>query len=339
MRALDAPQVPVVAGIASWLAEVDVSKATETYRVDPELSVEIREHAVATAHGPRAGTSFVTRGLGSLGHPELVFTWCGPRLLGTPAAAAIAAMRTIARAAAAGLELRAATAYHLGAGAMLEAVGLTGVVFVPAQVMPGLDPPRGALHAVGVTAAELALVARAGVHRLMSRLGRLHDRFPWPAWSSPRRSVGAADETTALAGLPHAIVPGLVVALDGTDLSIRVPRASATALNAAIHDPSAVYAHGIAIAGEPDRDADAHLLWLDDRRETIAVSAPRARGRRTAGGFLHVAGGDALRATVLEDGFSLAFDPDSRSRLAGALANGLGWIGRAEAGVVRVTMI
>jgi hypothetical protein len=336
---MDLPEVPVLTGIAAWLARLDTFTETPTYRVDEGLSVEIREHAVATAHGPRPATSFVTRGLCDHRQPELVFTWCGPRLLGTPTAAAIAGLRTVGRAIVQGLELRPGSAYALGDGALLESVGLAGFMFVPAQAMPGLSPPKGALHAVGVTAGELDLVAKTTVHRLASRLGEIYGVFPWPVWSAPRRSAGSGREETALAAFPRAIVPGLVVALDGTALSITVPRASTLALIAAIRDPAAVYAHGVAIGAEPDASADGQLVWCDDDKETIAVSAPKARGRRTSGAFLHVAAGDCVRGTVLEDGFTLALDPDSRDALCAALEAGLSWNERAEAGEVQVTIV
>lgn len=335
---IELPEVPVLGGLASWLAEFEAPPAPR-YRVAPDLDVEIVEHAVATAHGPRPGTSFVTRGLGVQGHPELILTWCGPRLLGTPTAAAIAALRAVARAAGLGLEVRAGVAYDLGEGALLEGVGLSGLVFVPAQPMPGLAVPPGALHAIAVTRAELELVARTTVHRLMSRLGQLYGRFPWPAWSCPRRSAGTPGEETVLAQMPRAVVADLAVALDGTTLSIRVPRASTRAFRAALGDPDAMYGHGVVINARPDGACDGHLLWLPERMETEAVSAPRARGRRTAGAFLHVVGGDAVRGTVLEDGFSLALDPDSREALCAAMEGGLAWHERAEAGEVQVTVV
>jgi hypothetical protein len=330
---------PVFTGMASWVAEFDTWRPSPRYRIDPELDVEILEHAVATAHGPRTGVSFITRGLCAFGQPELIFTWCGPRLLGTPSAAAIAALRAIGRAAAAGLALRPGSAYYLGDGALLEGVGLAGFVFVPAQAMPGLVPPRGALHAVAVTAAEIDLVVRTTVHRVTSRLGKLHRRFPWPVWSAPRRSVVRDGEATAIGALPRAIVPGFTVALDGVSLSLRLPAASRDALAAAIGDPEAVLAHGVVIGAEPDPASDAHLLWLPDERETHAISAPHAGGSRTAGAFLRVAGGDALRGSVLEDGFDLSLDPESRDSMCAALLAGDTWTGQAEAGEVRVSFV
>ena len=322
--------------MASWLAEFEIAQLAPRFRVDPELSVEILEHAVATAHGPRSGTSFLTQGLAKLGQPELVFTWCGPRVLGTPSAAVIAALRTVGRAAAQGLPIRPGTAYHLGEGALLENVGLSGLVFVPAQAMPGLAPRPGTLHAVAVTGKELAVIARTTAHRVMTRLGELYGRFPWPVWSTARPSVVRAEEPTTIASLPRAVVPGFTVALDGIALTLRLPAASGRALAAAIADPEAVLSHGVVVGAEPDPGADGHLLWLPDERETRAVSAPRASGTRTAGAFLHVAGGDDVRGTVLEDGFSLTLDPESRDTLCAALAAGLPWTRRAEAGEVRL---
>lgn len=336
---IDLPDVPFFGGMASWIAEFEQSQPSPRYRVDPELEVEILEHAVATAHGPRTGTSYLTSGLATFGQPELVFTWCGPRLLGTPSAATIAALRAVGRAAAQGLELRAGTAYYLGDGALLEGVGLSGLVFVPAQAMPGLTPRPGALHAVAVTGAEIDLIVKTTSHRVMSRLGQLYTRFPWPVWSAPRRSVVRDGETTTIGALPRAVVPGFSVALDGTALSLRLPAASGAALAAAIQDPEAVYSNGVLVSSEPDPSSDAHLLWLPDQKETRAISAPRARGTRTAGAFLRISGGDAVCGSVLEDGFTLSLDPESREAMAAALTAGRGWTGRAEAGEVQVAFV
>ena len=336
---IDLPDVPVFGGMAQWIAEFEPSHPSPRYRIDPELEVEILEHAVATAHGPRTGTSYLTSGLATFGQPELIFTWCGPRLLGTPSAAAIAALRTIGRAAAQGLELRAGAAYYLGEGALLEGVGLSGLVFVPAQAMPGLTPRPGALHAVAVTCAEIDLIVKTTAHRVLARLGQLYTRFPWPVWSTPRRSVVRDGEATTIGSLARAVVPGFSVALDGTALSLRLPRESGPALAAAIQDPEAVYSNGVLVGSEPDRSSDAHLLWVPEQMETRAISAPHARGTRTAGAFLRITGGDAVRGSVLEDGFTLTLDPESRESMAASLIAGIGWNERAEAGEVQVTFV
>jgi hypothetical protein len=335
---LELPEAsPWPGGLARWLARL-ARREPIRHRVDPRFSVEIVEHAVATAHGVRTARSFVTCGLAGSGRPELVLTWLPPRLLGTPSAAIVAALRAVGRAVAAGRSLRPGSAHQLGAGAPLEEVGLSGLIFTSARPMPGLGPPPGALHAVAVTGAELALAARTSSHRVLSRLGEAFGEFPWPAWSTPRPSLGRVGEATALAALPRAEVPGLTAGIDGQALAARLPQTSVPALVAALRDPATVLVHGVVIPAEPDPRADGLLVWQPARAETIAISAPHARGPRTAGGFLHVAAGDRVRGRVLEDGISLELDPASRDSLCASLEQGVAWQDRTPDGEVRVSM-
>jgi hypothetical protein len=238
---------------------------SQRYRVDPELAVEITEHAVATAHGMRAATTFMTRGLPR----EVLFTWCGPRLIPTPTAGAISALRKLA-----GYELAPGGWFDLGAGALLANVGLVGFVFVPAMAMPGVTPPEGALHAIAVTADELGAPAPG---RVIARLGLRFGRFPCPPWSMPRMAVARAAEPSVLARTRRVAVPGLSVALENGTLEVTVPDASRQQLDAALADPG----DGIVIIAAPDPRADAQLAWLPGApRPTVHRREPQRATRR-----------------------------------------------------------
>jgi hypothetical protein len=315
------------------LATVQLHQQADPCRVDPALEIERVEHAVATAHGPRVATSFVTRGMAALGQPEVVFTWCGPQLLPVPSAAVTSTLQALGRATAAGLRLRAGSSFYLGEGALLDGVGLSGLVFVPTRAMAGLRLVLGAVQAIAVTGAELALIGRTSVHRVLSRLGAQHRRFPWPLWSCPRMSVARADEATDLEGTRRIPLPGVVAALDGATLSIRVP--SAVTIELARH----LVTGNLVVPADPDPSADALLVWDADRGRTQVYEATRRTGHRIAGGFVRFERGDQRAGRVVEDGFALALDPVSRERLCASLVVRKPWRERAIAGEVHVDIV
>jgi hypothetical protein len=247
-----------------------------------------------------------------------------------------AALRAVGRAVRSGLELRAGVSFYLGEGALLEGVGLSGLAFWPARSQPGLRPPPGALHAVAVTGAELELIGRTSVHRVLSRLGVVSAVFPWPVWSFPRRSVVRADEPTTMSASRRVALPGIVVSLDGIALTLRVPRAAAPGLASVL---GALPRGGAVVLSDPDPVADGLLVWDADRQQTRAVSAPRAVGRYTAGAFVRICDGDVLSGGVVEDGFALTVDPASRDGLRAALIAGDDWRARAAAGEVRAVIV
>jgi hypothetical protein len=313
---------------------IQLHQQVDLYRVDPQLEVEILEHAVATAHGPRMATSYITRGLVTSNQPEVVFTWCGPRLLAAPSASVIASLRALGRSVLAGLTLRPGGSYYLGEGALLDGVGLSGLVFAPATRMAGLVPPERAVQAIAVTGAELELAGKTSVHRVLARLGMCNRQFPWPAWSCPRLSSSRADEATALAGARRVPLPGLTVALDGSTLAIRVPRASAIDLAALLIAPAAMLGDELLLPADPASDTGAVLVWDAERQRTHVFSAGRRRDRRIGGGFLQVLHGPEVLGRVLEDGFALTLDPVSRQQMCSALTAGTSWRAPALAGDV-----
>jgi hypothetical protein len=315
------------------LEAAQLHQQPDLFRVDPPVAVERIEHAVATAHGPRVATSFVTHGMRVYGQPEVVFTWCGPQLLPVPSAAVIAALQALGRGGGAAPRLRPGSSFYLGEGALLGGVGLSGLVFAPARPMAGLRLVLGAVHAIAVSGAELELAGRTSVHRVLSRLGIQYRQFPWPLWSCPRMSVARGDEATALDGTQRVPVPGVVAALDGATLSIRVPRAATIEL--------ARYLVGgdVVVPADPDPSADALLVWDAERGRTQVYEAARRAGRRIAGGFVRFERGTERIGRVVEDGFALTLDPVSRERLCACLAARQPWRERAVAGEVQVEIV
>ncbi len=336
MAALDQlydQQPPVT--MASWLADFESTQVAPIYRIADELMVEVREHAVASAHGARSATSYITCGLATYRQPEVIFTWAAGSLE-IQAAAVAAALRAVGRAVASGtLILRPGVGFYLGEDALVEHVGLSGLLFVPAQAMPGLTPVPGALHAIAVTSAELEVAMMMSPHRVISRLGLLHRRFPCPAWSAPRRSVATPWEPTILATSPRAVVPGLTVERDGVTLTVRLPRSSAAHFAEVL---GAMGDAGVALVTAPSPDADAHRVWNAGSRDAVTVTRPRTSPTGVAGGFLRIVDGEHLAATALEDGYQLTVDAVGRDELLAVLACGLTWYAHSDAGDVQVRL-
>jgi hypothetical protein len=300
--------------LVSWLAECDPAPRRPAHRIDPALMVEIVEHAVATPHGPRTAVSFVTNGLDR----EVVFTWCGPKMLGTPCAATIAALRRIGRASSSGTALHPGASFFLGEGAFIDGVGLAGVMLIPAQAMPGVAPPPGALHAIAVTAHELEAASVTSSLRVIGRLGVDRPGFPCPPWSTVRPSVARLGEPTILTATRRASIAGLTVAEERDIVEVRVPRASAEALALVVDAPG----DGVAIAAELDAAADGLRVWPARGGDPLVIGDVCSR---IAGAFVRISAAEQTSAAPLEDGYAIALDHAARRRVGAALLDGRSW--------------
>jgi hypothetical protein len=201
---------------------------------------------------------------------------------------------------------------------------LRGLLYLPYQPIPGLQPGGPALTTILVPGDELEVAKACGVTRVMARLGQVSSHFPCPDWSDPQRSaVVSATEIgrSVLARMPTIALGAASVTRRDDDVSLELTREVQRRLGPqleALHPK-----HPLALLTGLPPDADALLAWQPDQQGPMGISAPGSSGDVIAGCFCaFVPKQPADDAQVFEDGFVLMLTKRSWRRVRAALTAG-----------------
>jgi hypothetical protein len=318
--------------------------------VPGQLSARIFLHDVATALGEIPCWSFVTEGLAPYRQPELVVT-----LRRRPSEGVADYPRAV-------LDLfgvvyqRARDGRVATAGAVaefpLDVLGHgapTGVVFVPAQPLPGVGRLQNALAGLLLRPEELRAAQQVGPSRATALLGQATRCFPCPSWSDRDRPavLSPADVRASVLGNTPCVpgtgtvvrmyrsrretsppardgAPGtFLAAAPGKQIELRVPTGSRACLDEALGGlPPCT---PLALMTTPDPYANARLVWKPGQKAPEVLLAHDSDALHVTGGFVALAHAPGARdvGTVLEDGFSLELSESSWARLLQAVRDGV----------------
>ena len=286
-----------------------------------QLSVRIYSHSIRPSD--ERFWTFVSRGLRSVGQRELVITLrrrtdeeetaFPPWVFGT--------LRDVQRKARAGELVRPGGHSEVH---FRDPESIQGLLYVPAQPLPGVEVPADAVAAIPVGPDDLAVAQRVGTYRVLIRLGRRERYFPFPPWGARDGPPGAppgADAGSMLSRLTQLRLPSItfLVRTHTHTVEMSLPRGDAGGLPRLLAEipPDTAFA----ILGSPAPQANALLVWFPGQREREAISAPGSDGSRLGG--LHlivaVAAGEG-RLTIIEDGFGAVFTPSSWQSFTSALS-------------------
>lgn len=201
---------------------------------------------------------------------------------------------------------------------------LRGVLYIPYQSIPGLEPAGPALTAILVPGDELDVATACGVTRVMARLGRAHSHFPCPDWSDPQRAaVMSAAEIgqSVLAKMPTLTLAAASVTRRGNEVTLALAEPARRRL--ALHLDSLLPKHPLALLTGLPPSADALLVWQPGQQGPMGISAPGRSGEEIAGCFCaFVPKQQADEARLFEDGFALMLTKGSWRRVRTALISG-----------------
>ena len=281
------------------------------------MAVDIIAHQV----GPMPCWSYVSRGLAAAGQREIVLTIsAGPgEVRERPPVEPLSYYSTVFQLATRGSLVDEDGFTGFGGAGMLGAMGLAYGAAVP---LDGVSVPSDALVAVLLTGPEARQANAIGTTRVLTRLGRAYRWYPHPFWSDrSRRSLVADDEGSLLDSVAVARVPGAFASLDGTIVTLRLPRSAAEVLAGLADVPPAA---GVALTCGIDRGAAGHFVWQPGQKGPEAIQASPGPERGSIGGtfVLFVPEQEASSGQIFEDGFAFMLTDPDWLRLRKALMTG-----------------
>jgi hypothetical protein len=207
----------------------------------------------------------------------------------------------------------------------LGAEAPNGLTFVEAESFPEVPVDDGALAAVVLHPAEVAVAEKYGAARVLARLGRQAGYHPYPRWWDRSRASVAHpddDEGTTLAGVARIALPeGTLASIDRT-VVVRLPAETRAGLMAVLDGlaPDAA----CALLLPPEAVTDASLVWSPGQ-DAIAATSASGRRERVGGNFVLFSPGQPKDNGILhEDGFAMLLRAETWRALRSALRHGRG---------------
>jgi hypothetical protein len=289
-----------------------------------------RVYARVFAHdlrGPRGDVpchSWVTDGLRTFGHKEIVFTMVRPPNAGIEHAPhePIALLGAIASMAQQARLVDAGGVTEVGPAGLFGRPQLRGVAYETAWPMDGVALPPGCLSAVALVGHEMDTVKRFGALRALARIGRAYTFFPTAPWCEPDRApLFPPDNQTILNGVACASFPGTSALLVGGAIVVRIPRTQLATLAQSL--PSLPPTAGVVFLLSLDPRADACLVWTEGQQGPAAITPPGSRAERMSGCFaLFVPQQQGDGGNPFEDGFAFQLTDASWARVRDGLMRG-----------------
>ena len=284
-------------------------------------TITIYSHAIETAAGKIDCWSYVTHGLQTLGHREIIITLKRER--DEPPEACPEEPSEIIRLLL--LVIRNGSVVTEGGFSKLGGARLFGghLMYIDAQPLPGIEMPTSALAAIVITDDELETLKAYGPARVTSRLGRQAAYYPCPPWSDRERVRCArpAGSQTILQRVIRRRVTGITVLWDRRDVRISV---SANA-QPILHETLASWSFDVPLALLTDRspNTDACLVWEPGLTGLNAIVDQRGKAEHIAGCFVLIVARQARNGiAVVEDGLGLMLTDETAAALRDALMNG-----------------
>ena len=183
----------------------------------------------------------------------------------------------------------------------------SGVLYVRARPIRGLQLPPDALAVILASAEEVRTAIEFGAYRVLMRIGELERSFPYPTWNALDRAsvVGPRENETALAKVPRIRMPGVSFLLEGKRLRVQLGGGAKLAGRGLAALPQGA---PFALLLEPSSAADAVFFWHPGQEQPAGLVAPGSSGLRKSGSCLAIApGGQKDEARPFEDGYTLLF--------------------------------
>ncbi len=225
-------------------------------------------------------------------------------------------------------------------GGFLGTTEQTGLAYIAAVALPGVEVPPGAIAAILLTPEEAEIVPVIGPYRVTALLGKAARYYPCPPWSERGRpSVLTRDDMdrSILRKVPLAVYPGATVTMQmppqspqdagsemlataGARVTLRLPLPQPDGFRDALSAMPDEWS--LALLTHADPKADVRLVWRPGQGGPELIGPAGAGGVATGGFVLLAAGGDMpAGAKVLEDGFGVMLPPALAAEARRALIN------------------
>ncbi len=285
-------------------------------------AVRLYGHDVKSVAGPPVACwSYASEGLGAFGQREIVLTLRRAAREDRPPGDGIALLEALARAAKGGQTVDRGGTTEFGPRGFLNNPALRGLVYAPAQYLTDVDVVPGALAAITLFGDELEAVKRFGATRVLARLGRANEYFPFPPWGERSRQPAAGGLESLLAGFAGLTLPDASATIEGDSVVLRLSPRCAPLLARALPTlpPDAALALHVGLAP----DAPACLVWSPGQTGPEAISTPGADAARVGACFVAFVPQQAAdEARLFEDGAFVALTDASWAALREALGGG-----------------
>lgn len=285
------------------------------------LRARVYTHEVASTHGKIPCWSFVSDGLLTVQHPEVVMTVRRGR--DEPELAypedPLSLFATLYHGATQGQRAAVGGCSEFGKARILE----HHVLYGDAQALVDVPVPTGALAAVLVNDEELRAARAFGPTRVLARLGQAEAHFPFPTWNERGRRGATFASTFAqsvLAKIAVRISGMFTVTMRARRVTLVVQRSLQAQWQAEIRKlPEAPFA----MLALRDPSANGCLVWVPGQGEASAIAPRGSDGARVGGCFVVIASDKGQNgAKMIEDGFAVSLKPKAWRKLRDALADG-----------------
>jgi hypothetical protein len=294
-----------------------------------DLSIMLYSHEIDTGGKRIPCVSYVTNGLERHGQHEIVFTLRGKKDKGNLDPDVLEIFKAIHSRAEGGQQVSAYDGFAFEPGtSFLERKGNWGFIFIPAEMLDGVEVPFEALAVILVKGDETDLLKKQLSYRITSMLGAESRYYPCPPWSDPDRKqvVSAKDfEKSIMNKIEWHSTLGLAVRMSsgmgqGSEIILRFEMSALPKINsllAGLPSPDFVV---LGLLTGPDPEATMRLSWLPGSKNSGIINA--VPGPWITGGFLLLMTKEGIeeRGGEVEDGFVLSLSPASWNKLKASIA-------------------
>jgi hypothetical protein len=196
----------------------------------------------------------------------------------------------------------------------------SGLLYAEARPLRGVELPSQALAAIAVDGAEVRAAIDHGAYRVLTRIGEIENRFPFPTWSDLSRKsvVNEREGESLLSKVPRLRVAGVSFLAEDKRIRVFIAPSAREAMGRGIAPLK--WGAPFAFLTEPAAAANALLIWHPGQVEPAIISRSGTGGTRTSGSCLMVVpGGKNDEARLFEDGYTLLFSTKSWDALCAAL--------------------
>lgn len=288
--------------------------------VSGKLTARVWVHEI-DAHGEVVPCwSYISDGLREYGQKELIFTLRrfpreGPADFSEQPLRFFAQVHGFAEQ---GMQVDVGGITEFGSKGLL---GFKGIAYAHPYAFHDVEISFPTLAAILLTEEELEAVKTFGITRVLARLGRAHQYYPFPPWFDRTRSslpFRKTMEESVLAQMPRIKGPGLRVWVENDRIVFRLlPRGGHLMRYQLSKGPSGT---PLAVLTELDPHANGCLVWEPGQSGPAAITPPKGTGSRLSGCFLaFVPGQPADGGSILEDGMAMLLTDTSWLTIIDAL--------------------
>ena len=277
-----------------------------------ELNVHVRVHEIAAGQSVVPCWSFVTEGMKAVGQQEMVFTLRRSEQEGPEdyPQTVLDLLRNVFELAKSGEYVEAGGWTEFQALYFLGRADVSGLVYLPAQEVQGLELSPDCLLAMMLVGDELMAVQSFGATRVAAILGNAFRFYPWPPWFDRTRASLVAlremEKASLLATLPRGSMfhcARVRKQQENIVLSL-LPQARSEIPLLLDQVPRE---QPLAMLTNLDPDANGCLVWQPGQTGAAGIAPERSDGSRPAGAFLaFVPAQEHNQGQIFEDGFTMS---------------------------------